>query len=414
MNKETLILKLNQLGFIKPTRIQEESINVIGKQNALLISPTGTGKTLAYLLPLLERIDKDKDMVQALIIVPTNELANQVFEVLNTLNTEVTYRRLSTHEEKSRIIRSLEHRQPQIAITTPNRLLDLAVNENVLKTYTASYIILDEADMLFDLDFMMQLDPVFSKVDAHIYSYSATMPKHLIAWVNKYFGNSQTINLTDEVTLNLEHRLIMGTSPKHYRFTSLLEHLNPYLCFIFVSKNEDIDPLYQELLDHGYKVTRLTSKIPLRQRRNILDEIKTLKYQYVISSDIGSRGIDIEGISHIINYDLPYKNEFYIHRSGRSGRMGMHGIVYSFYEDKYSRKFSNIEKYGIRFSKYQLKNGIPVLIEEKKKGLSEDEIQAIRSVKKPTRVKPGYKKKNKQKIEKALKEARREKRGKRR
>ena len=411
MNKEALILKLNQLGFKKPTKIQEESIKVIGKENALLISPTGTGKTLAYLLPLLDHIDKDKDVVQALIVVPTNELANQVFEVLNTLDTDVTYRRISTHEEKSRIIKSLQHRQPQIVITTPNRLLDLAVMEDVLKAYTASYIILDEADMLFDLDFMTQLDPIFSKVSAHIYSYSATMPKHLVSWVNKYFGKSITIDLTDDITLNLEHRLIMGTSDKHYRFISLLEHLNPYLCFIFVSKNEDIDPLYQDLLDKGYNVTRLSSKIPLRQRRNILEEIKTLKYQYVISSDIGSRGIDIEGISHIIHYDLPYKNEFYIHRSGRSGRMGMHGIVYSFYEEKYSRKFSSIEKYGIEFIKYQLRNGIPVQIEEKKKGLSEEEIQAIRSIKKPTRVKPGYRKKNKQKIEKALKEARRKKRG---
>jgi len=265
---------------------------------------------------------------------------------------------------------------------------------------------LDEADMLFDYDFVSQMDPVTSKIKGSVYVFSATMPKNIVSWINKYFSTAELLDLSDSVKLNIEHVLIMGSSDAELKFFKLLKIINPYLCFIFVSKNEDIDPLFDKILLEGYNAVKLTSKIPIRQRKNIIDSIKQLRYQYVVCSDIASRGLDFEGISHIINYDLPYKTEFYIHRSGRTGRMGREGIVYTFYEDKYSRKLSSIQNLGIEFDKYTIKGNELVKQEKKIKTLTEQEVNAIRKVRKPVRVKPNYKKKNKKQVKKALTDVR--------
>lgn len=402
-----LINKIQSIGFDKPTLVQEKTYGLFNAGlSGIILSPTGTGKTHAYLIPLVEKIDVNKDEVQAVIIVPTNELVMQVGYMLKGMNSEITHKALTTRDDRNRTIQSLAFKQPQVIISTPGRLLDMVVKENVLKTHTASYLIIDEADMLFDYDFVSQMDPVTSKIKGLAYVFSATMPKNIVSWINKYFGKAELLDLSNSVELKIEHALIMGSSDKDVKLFKLLKLINPYLCFIFVSKNEDIDPLFDKILLEGYNAVKLTSKIPIRQRKNIIDLIKQLRYQYVVCSDIASRGLDFEGISHIINYDLPYKTEFYIHRSGRTGRMGREGIVYTFYEDKYSRKLSSIQNLGIEFEKYTIKGNELVKQETKIKTLTEQEVSAIRKIKKPARVKPNYKKKNKREVKKALTDVR--------
>jgi len=406
INKQ-LLNKIQSLGFKEPTLVQEKTYGLFNDgKSGIILSPTGTGKTHAYLIPLIERIDTTKDEVQAVIIVPTNELVMQVNYMLKNIDSGLTSKAITTKDDRNKTIQSLSKRQPQIVISTPGRLLDMVVKENVLKTHTAKFLVLDEADMLFDYDFVSQMDPVTSKIKGLVYVFSATMPKNIVSWINKYFGSSELLDLSDSVKLNIEHALIMGSGDAELKFFKLLKTINPYLCFIFVSKNENIDPLFDKMMGEGYNVVKLTSKIPIRQRKNIIDSIKALKYQYVVCSDIASRGLDFEGISHIINYDLPYKTEFYIHRSGRTGRMGKEGIVYTFYEDKYSRKLSAIQNLGIEFIKYTIKGDKLVEQEKKIKTLSDQEVQAIRKIKKPSRVKPNYKKKNKQQVKKALMDVR--------
>ena len=397
--------KIISLGFLEPTLIQEKAYEIINKkQSAIFISPTGTGKTHAYLIPIIENLS-DEAYVQALIIVPTNELVIQVGRMLKEMDF-TDYKTFSTLEDRQRQIQSLHHKQPKIAITTPGRLHDLVIKENVLKTHRAETLVLDEADMLFDHDFLTQLEPVIKAIKGQTYIFSATLPDNLLSWVNKSFQTMHIIDVTDEIDLNIDHHLIYHKGEKADRLLDLLETINPYLCFIFVSKNEDIDPLYDILFDKGYNITKLSSKMPIRQRKAIVDEIHALKYQYVLSSDIASRGMDFLGISHIIHYDMPYKTEFYIHRSGRTGRMDMHGNVYLFFEDKDHRKIASLKKRGIVFKEYTIRNKELVLRERKQRQLSKAEIQAIRSVKKPTRVKPGYRQKNKQKIKQALNKVR--------
>lgn len=397
--------QIKKLGFLNPTLIQKEAYKTINnKESAIFISPTGTGKTHAYLIPIIENLKEDNTL-EALIIVPTNELVIQVGKMIKEMGF-LDYKTFSTLEDISRQVKSLNHKQPKIAVITPGRLHDLVVNENALFAFQVSSLVLDEADMLFDADFMGQLEVVLSQIKGETYIFTATLKDNLLRWISKYFKMIKKIDLSKEIELDIDHHLIYHKGTKEQRLLDLMEVINPYLCFIFVSKNEDIDTLFEILFDKGYNITKLSSKMPLRKRKMIVDEIHALKYQYVLSSDIASRGMDFKGISHIINYDFPYKTEFYIHRSGRTGRMNMHGNVYLFYEDKDSRKIEQLRKNGINFKEYTIKNKELVSKERKQKGLTENEIAVIRSVKKPTKVKPNYKKKNKAKIKKALNKVR--------
>lgn len=406
--KDNFLKLMKSLQFNKPTLVQEKTFEQFEKRKSgVFLSPTGTGKTHAYLIPLVSVIKRELKEVQAVVVVPTNELVNQVGEMLKPISEGITYKLLRASDDKRRLIRSFEHEQPQIVISTPGRLYDLVVNENALKVYTTEYLILDEADMLFDFDFMSQLDPVISSLKSFVYIFSATLSENINNWVRKYFPNVEIINLTKEVKLDIDHYILMAGMDKNFRLLSLLEAINPYLCIVFVSKNKDIDSIYNLISDKGYKVGKISSNLSLRERKDVISNAKLLKYQYIVASDLAARGLDIEGVSHIINYDFPYQTDFYIHRSGRTGRMGAHGEVYTFFEDRDSRKYQALEKRGINFKKVRVVNKQIVVHKTKHQRLTEEEIQAIRKVKKPTRVKPGYRKKNKRKIEKALKEVRR-------
>lgn len=399
---------IESLNFEEATLVQKRTFEQFNKQkSAVILSPTGTGKTHAYLIPLIEKIDSTRKEVQALIVVPTNELVNQVGEMLKPIQKDVSVKLIRANDDKQRLIKSFLYQQPQIVIGTPGRLLDLIVNENALKTHTTKYLILDEADMLFDFDFMEQLDPIVQNLKSQVFVFSATMPKNLLSWINHYFGNAELINLNQEIELDIDHYILMAGMDKDYRLLQLLEVINPFLCLVFVSKNEHINKVYDLILEKGYNVTKLSSKLSIRERKNIISEVKLLKYQYVVTSDLAARGMDFEGVSHIINYDLPYKIEFYIHRSGRTGRMGAHGEVFTFFEDKDSRRFETLEKRGIEFKKIKISGGQLVPHKKATNKLTEDERQIIKSIKKPTQVKPGYRKKNKEKIKSALRKARR-------
>lgn len=403
-NKE-IEAKIQALGFKEYTEIQEAVFNAFDQHNRIIaLAPTGTGKTHAYLLPIINQIDRDKKEVQGVICVPTNDLVIQVEKMIKDLELDIDVKAYYQGKDRSKDLEALKKKQPQLVIATPGKLNDYAIKENALKIYTTNVFVLDEADMMFDLDFMTTLDPVFEAItSSKILMFSATLPEGMNAWIKKYFGNALLIDLKDPSKLLIEHALIQTQNEtRNDVFMSLVKSINPYLCMVFVSRNEDIEGVFNLLHDAGLEATMISSKIPLRQRKSIIEDIKALKYQFVVSSDIASRGIDIDGVSHIINYDLPYELDFYIHRSGRTGRMGKSGIVYSLVTNENSRKIDTLKKKNITFTKYNIKNNELIKVERKSKGgLSEDEMKEIRKIKKPTKVTPNYKKKNALKVKKA-------------
>ncbi len=405
MFKTSIQEKINALGYKTFTPIQEAVFKSYPKEKHIIgLAPTGTGKTHAYLLPIINDLDLAYEAVQAVICVPTNELVAQVETMLKSVNIGFTVKALTTSKDRLRELDALSKKQPQIVISTPGRLEDYAIQEGKLKIHTAKVFVLDEADMMLDMDFMTTLDRVFYAVrDAKMMLFSATLPEGLTKWIDTYFGKAFMIDLKDPSVLKITHGLVYTRfETRDHDFKRLVKAINPYLCMVFVSKKEQVDHVYQQLLDVGIKAIRISGDTPSRERKTILDDIKQLKYTYIVSSDLGSRGLDIIGVSHVIHYELPYHLEYYIHRSGRTGRANQTGISYALVTNENSRKIENLVKKGITFQRYQFDgDSLVPIIKKPKSSLSEEELAAIRKVKKPTKVSPNYKKKNKKLVKKA-------------
>ena len=395
--------KLEQLGFTQTTPIQDGVFKHMQSRKHLVgLAPTGTGKTHAYLLPILERINRNLQEVQAVILVPTNELVNQVEQMLTQVDKEVKVKSYIGSSDKKREMDWLLKYQPQLVIATPKRLHEFVVEHNVLKIQTARYFVMDEADMMFDYDFLSMVDPLLSAMpNAKYMLFSATIAPSMEPFIKTYFGQFDFIDTTKHHDLDIEYQLInIKYQSRLDALTHLIKHINPYLCFIFVSKKENQDPVYEALVNQGLNVVNLNASIGVKKRNKLIDDIKGLKYQYVVTSDLAARGLDFK-ISHVIHYDLPHMLEFFMHRSGRTGRMYDSGIVITFMTVDDHRKIEKLKQKGIPFVNYQLTEQGLTKVLIKRKGLSEKEVEAIRKIKKPKRVSPNYKKKNKIKIKKA-------------
>ena len=236
--------------------------------------------------------------------------------------------------------------------------------------------------------------------------FSATIRESLEILLKKFLSNTLTLQVEkkDVSTLKISHYLI----PVKYRekddmLLELTKIINPYLAIIFANRKEDAQRIYEFLKENKLNVIALHGDLNVRERKRIVNEINALKYQYIVASDIVARGIDIEGVSHIINYALPKDFEFYIHRSGRTGRMYMDGICYSFYEEENQDYLDNLEKRGITFDYLDIKNGELVPFKGRNaranrvKPVTEEEKKATLFVPKPKKVTPGYKKKMQEK-----------------
>jgi ATP-dependent RNA helicase CshB len=400
--------KLENLGFKTTTPIQDGVFAAIDHKKHLVgLAPTGTGKTHAYLLPILERLDVNLKKTQVVILVPTNELVVQVHQMLMLTDDRFTVKAYEASRDKQKDVEWLRKAQPQIVIATPNRLKYLTVDEQALSIKDAKYLVLDEADMMFDEEFMGWIDGIIAMMNnAKYLLFSATITKQMEPFIRAYFGTYDLIDTSKSHELDIEYQLI---NIKHQdRLESLkkvIKHINPYVCFIFVSKKENQDLVYESLYELGLNVVNFQSSLGIKRRKQIIDEIKHMKYQYVVTSDLAARGLDFK-ISHVIHFDLPHHLEFFMHRSGRTGRMYDSGIVITFLNVDDHRRIDKLRKL-VDFKEYQLTPEGLIEKVSNKRPLSEAEKNAIKSVKKPKKVKPNYKKKNKEQVTKAKKQARR-------
>lgn len=401
--------KLEELGFKEITPIQSGVFKAINHKKHLVgLAPTGTGKTHAYLLPILANMDFTKHEVQAVITVPTNELVIQVERMLKDVEKDVMIRAYYGGSNKQREQEWLDKYQPQIVIATPQRLFEYVVEQNILKIQTAKYFVMDEADMMFDYDFLSLLDPLLPAMPkAKFMLFSATIHEGMEPFIKKYFGIYDLIDTSKKHTLKIEYQLInIKYQDRLEALTELLPELNPYLCFIFVSKKENQEVVYQKLLEMGHQVLNINSSIGVKKRMKLIEDINNLKYQYVVTSDLAARGLDFK-ISHVIHYDLPHHLEFFQHRSGRTGRMNDTGKVITFMTVNDHRKIEKLKSQGISFVDYHLtKEGLKK-VPKKQNKLSDEEKDAIKKIQKPKKVVPNYKKKNALKIKKAKQEIRR-------
>ncbi len=399
---------LKQLGYDTITPIQKGVFDAFKNQKHLVgLAPTGTGKTHAYLLPILAAINHEGQYVQAVITVPTNELVHQVAKMLKDADETISVKAYYAGTDKQKELDWLGKHQPQVVIATPSRLIDYALTKYALNIQTAKYFVLDEADMMFDESFLSQIDLILPLLkQAKLMLFSATITQQMTPFIKTYFGLYDFIDTSSDTELDIDYQLI---NIKHRdRISALIEvfkHINPYLALIFVSKNDDQERVFQAIYEAGYSVTQYSAKLGAKRRKQLLEEIHDLKYQFVVTSDVAARGLDFDA-SHVIHFDLPYHLEFYFHRSGRTGRMRKHGVVITFLDVKDHRKIEKLRQ-KIDFTDYTLSGNQLSKKKDKEKGLTEDERQALKKIKKPLKVKPNYKKKNKIAVKKAISDTRR-------
>lgn len=417
-----IIEALNQFGFFEPTEIQERMTPLVLKgESAIGQSQTGTGKTFAYVLPILQGIDPNRQEVQAVITAPTRELASQIYhQILKVTEHSSPDHQIMTRcyiggTDKVRTIEKLKV-QPQIVVGTPGRIKDLMV-EQALFIHTAKILVVDEADMMLDMGFIEDVDQVAAKMPEKLQMlvFSATIPEKLKPFLKKYMENPKTIQIDSKrkAAENLEHYLL----PSRHRNKKQLVHdallaYNPYLAIVFTNTKKMAEEVAYFLNDKGLKVGRVHGDLNPRERKKMMKQIQDLEYQYIVATDLASRGIDIEGVSHVINYELPTDLDFYIHRVGRTARAGNSGIALTIYESSDEDALNRLEKMGIQFKHVDFKNeGIEEIDDRNKRKTrvrKEDEADrtAKSIVKKPQKVKPGYKKKMQWEMDKIKKRQR--------
>ena len=405
--KDYVAKALMDLHFKDFSNVQKEVFANLNKgKNLLVKSKTGSGKTHAFLVPIFNKLNEDDQTVQAVIVSPTKELADQTYKVAQHIASfcpkSIKIKEYSGGKDREREIEELKNSQPQIVIATPGKLKDLAVDENVLKIYTSKFYVIDEVDMVMDEGFTDDIDKITDILpDAYMMFFSATLNEILQPFIKKYLNHPIFIDLNNDKQLNITHIWI----PLKYRTKlEMLDHLvniiNPYLCIIFCNKKGDVIDVYKHLHDDLDKeVAMIQGDLTPRERKRILTEASNLKYQYIVASDLASRGIDIDGVSEIINYDLPSDFEFYLHRSGRTGRMNYSGTVYSFYKDLDNDYLDYLNKNGITPVYKDIKGGQIVdfkgrnVRQKRVKPLTEEQKAALKHIAKPKKVTPGYKKK---------------------
>lgn len=411
------------LGFTKPTEIQERVIPAILNDYSLIgQSQTGTGKTHSYLLPIMNRLDSSNQEVQAIIAAPTRELANQIYkEALKIAehfpeDAPILVRCFIGGTDKQRTIEKLKT-QPQLVIGTPGRIKDL-VAEQALQLYGAKMLVVDEADLMLDMGFIEDVDQFASRMAEKIQMlvFSATIPEKLKPFLKKYMENPKyvQVNPNQATAAKIEHVLI---PLRHRNKTQLLHDVlvryNPYLAIIFTNTKKMADTVADDLIGKGLSVGRIHGDLSPRDRKRMMKQINNLDYQYIVATDLAARGIDIEGITHIINYELPSDLDFYIHRTGRTARAGKSGIAATLYDQSDENALIHLEKMGVVFHDTDIQNGDWIEIDERnkrkhrKKQASQIDVKAKTMVQKSKKIKPGYKKKHQREVEEFKRKERR-------
>lgn len=405
---------LEDIGFKTPTEIQQKIIPLIKKnKNIIGQSQTGTGKSHSFLLPILDKVDSKLDQVQAVITSPSRELANQLYEVTKALlkYSNITVSNFVGGTDKQRQIKKLQVSQPQVVIGTPGRIFDL-MKEHALHIQTAKVLVVDEADMTLDLGFLPDVDNIASRMpkDLQMLVFSATIPQKLKPFLKKYMENpvEVIINPKNVLATTVENQLLLTKGKDDVDL--LVEYLSIgqiYLAMIFANTKEKVEHVTYALREKGFKVAMLHGGIESRARKRLMRQIQNLEFQYVVATDLAARGIDIDGVSHVVNLEIPKELDFFIHRVGRTGRNGLNGTSVTFYTPSDDTSVIQLEKKGIVFKPIQIKNAeiIETFDRNRRSKRTDTKVKEHDTVikgmikKAKQNVKPGYKKKLKQTIE---------------
>jgi ATP-dependent RNA helicase DeaD len=342
------ILKMNNITV--PTPVQAECILPIKEgKDVLAEAQTGTGKTLAFLLPIFENMTPEVQSVQALIITPTRELAIQITAEALKLKGDKDINILAAYGGKDigSQLRKLKN-NINVIIATPGRLLD-HIERKTIDLGSLKTLVLDEADQLLLMGFKNDIETIIKETPKkrQTLCFSATLNSDVKKLAYRYMNDPAAISIKKEqVTLDNIKQFVVETTDrkKQDALCSVLNEDNPYMAIIFCRTKRRADELEEGLYKRGYDCQKLHSDILQSKRERIMKSFRKGDFQYLIATDVASRGLDISGVSHIYNYDIPETPEAYIHRIGRTGRAGEEGFTCLFIDPKDSRALNEIEK----------------------------------------------------------------------
>lgn len=407
---------LEKLNFTAPTEVQQRLLPpILHGKSVVGQAQTGSGKTHAFLLPIFNELDLQAHEVQAVITTPSRELAYQIYDAAKQVaaeaDEEITVVNYVGGTDKKRQMTRLEKKQPQIVIGTPGRVLDL-INSHDLDIHLTKYFVVDEADMTLDMGFLKETDAIASALpeDLQMMVFSATIPVKLEPFLRKYMSNPviEVVENQTVISPTIDNWLISTKGrDRNQLIYQLITMGEPYLVLIFANTKERVDELTDYLRKCGLDVAKIHGGLQPRERKRVMKKIHNLDYQFVVATDLAARGIDIEGVSHVINDDLPTDLEFFVHRVGRTGRNNMSGTAITLYGPDDDQKVAELEEMGIAFQPKAIKNGEIVdsydrkrRVKRKKRHNTMDPSLRGMAKKEKTKHKPGYKKRIKKAIHK--------------
>ena len=364
--EEGLLHSIQALGFTQPTPIQEKAIPVLlrGTKDFVGLAQTGTGKTAAFGLPLLQLINKADKFPQALIICPTRELCLQITNDLGTfknkkdhINVTAVYGGTSIGEQ----IRSLK-KGTHIVVATPGRLIDL-IERKAINLEKIHYVVLDEADEMLNMGFKDDIEFILKNtpVRQSTWLFSATMPQEIKQVSKRYMTQpvEVTIGKMNAGASTIDHQFYVTQHVNRYETLKRIIDFNPGLYgIVFTRTKADAQDIAEQLTREGYDIEPLHGDLTQQQRDKVMGLFRDKSIQLIIATDVAARGIDVQGITHVINYELPDDTEVYTHRSGRTGRAGKSGISISIVTPKEIYRLRQVEKLlNTRFHKMDIPSG---------------------------------------------------------
>ena len=372
LSQETL-KAIEDLGYVKPTPVQERVIPLLMNSSEIkdivCLAQTGTGKTAAFGIPSIEHIDKNDPKTQILILAPTRELAKQIDSDLKNyakykygITIVPVYGGASIETQ----IRQLK-KGAQIIVATPGRIIDL-MKRRVADISNIKALVLDEADEMLDMGFKDEIDTIFSSVpeNRRTMLFSATMPDEIEKIIKNYMDSPEiiTIGTRNSASKNVKHYYVETSSKNRYAALKRLVDCNPDIYgIIFCRTRQETQDVADALIKDGYNADSLHGELSQAQREIVMKRFKHKSLRLLVATDVAARGIDVNGLSHVINYNLPDDPEQYTHRSGRTGRADKTGISYVIITEKERSRIRRIEKSAnIQFEKTRIPDGKDVCL----------------------------------------------------
>ncbi|MEH7123283.1 DEAD/DEAH box helicase [Bacillus sp. JJ1773] len=370
---------LKRMGFEEATPIQAQTIP-LSLENKDLIgqAQTGTGKTAAFGIPMIDKIDYEKDVIQGIIIAPTRELAIQVSEELYKIGYGKRTKVLAIYggQDINRQIRALKNR-PHIIVGTPGRILD-HINRKTLHLENVQTAILDEADEMLNMGFIEDIEAILAQIpeERQTLLFSATMPPPIQRMAERFMKDPQIVRVkTKEVTVPLieQYYLEVQERSKFDILTRLLDIQSPELAIVFGRTKRRVDELAEALNLRGYNAEGIHGDLSQAKRISVLRKFKEGSIDVLVATDVAARGLDISGVTHVYNFDIPQDPESYVHRIGRTGRAGKSGVAMTFINPREKSYLQVVE----RTTKRKIEKMKPPTLDEALEGQQKAVVERI-------------------------------------